>query len=83
MQCELTGPRTVGGYVPAEDLPQLLEFLKESGARIIQAAARAGEGPACTRLLKKIRECATYAAGHGLGYLEAAGIYPVEPQRPR
>jgi hypothetical protein len=25
-------------------------------------------------LLRKIRECASYARRHGLGYLEAAGI---------
>ncbi len=80
LQGELAGERSVGGYVPAEDVPRLMEFLKSRGARIIQAATRAGEGPACARLLKKMRECATYAAGHGLGYVEAAGIRPVEPE---
>jgi hypothetical protein len=39
-------------------------------------AARAGEGPAAGALLRKIKECATYAAKEGFGYLEASGIEP-------
>ena len=34
------------------------------------------EGPAATALLRKIKECAVYAARHGLGYLEASGVEP-------
>jgi hypothetical protein len=70
----------VGGFVAPEEVPELLDWMKENGARIIQAAARHNEGPACSLLLKKMRECATYAQRHGLGYLEASGIEPVEPE---
>jgi hypothetical protein len=76
---ELESSRDVGGYVAPEHVPALVEFLKARGARIIQVAARHGEGPRCQRLLRKIRECASYAERHGLGYLEAAGIAPVGP----
>lgn len=73
---EILRPRQVGAFVPPEEVPGLNEFLAEAGARIIQVAAREGEGPACTTLLRKIRECTTYAAQNGLGYLEASGILP-------
>ena len=76
LHLELRGPRDVGAFVPANDVPQLLSFLSSEGARIIQVAARFGEGPACTTLLKKMRECATYAERHGMGYLETSGIVP-------
>lgn len=71
---ELCGPRDVGAVVLPGEIAALLEFLEEHGARIIQAAARAGEGPAATALLRKIKECAVYASRHGLGYLEGSGI---------
>jgi hypothetical protein len=78
--CEMERARDVGGFVSPEDVPDLLDWMKENGARIIQAAARHGEGAACSTLLKKIRECAAYARRHGLAYLEASGIEPVEPE---
>lgn len=71
---EIPGPRAIGAYVPPGEVGQLLEFLLEAGAGMIRAAGRHGEGPACTVLLRKVRECATYAKRHGLGYLEASGI---------
>jgi hypothetical protein len=74
LRAELDGPRCVGGFVSPQDIPGLLEFLGSQGSRIIGAATRQGEGPACSLLLKKMRECATYAQRHQLGYLEAAGI---------
>ncbi len=73
---EIQGPRGVGGFVAPGDVSRLLMFLNDSGARIIQVATRYGEGPDCTTLLRKIRECATYAERRGLGYLEACGITP-------
>lgn len=69
-------PGDVGGYVPPGRVEELLEFLACCGAVIIRAATRAGEGPACSMLLKKIRECARYALRRGRGYLEASGIVP-------
>ncbi len=81
LHLEIGAPSDVGAFVAPDDVPRLLDFLNLHGAKIIQAAAREGEGPACTTLLRKIRECASYAAQHGLGYLEASGILPpdVEP----
>lgn len=76
LHVEIRGRLDVGAFVAAEDVPALLDFLNDAGARIIQAATRQGEGPACTTLLRKIRECATYAERHRMGYLEAAGILP-------
>ena len=58
------------------DVPGVLEFLSAQGGKIIAAAAQFGEGPACAALLRKIKECATYALKHSLGYLEASGILP-------
>ncbi|HKB14924.1 MAG TPA: hypothetical protein VKF62_02615, partial [Planctomycetota bacterium] len=58
------------------DVPGVLEFLNAQGGRIIAAAAQLGEGPACGSLLRKIKECMTYAAKHKLGYLEGSGILP-------
>ena len=55
---------------------EYFEFLNAQGGRIIAAAARSGEGPACAALLRKIKECAAYAMKHGLGYLEGSGILP-------
>jgi hypothetical protein len=81
---ELEGERCTGAFAPPEEVPRLLEFLIANGAAIIRMATKHGEGPACTVLLKKVRECLTYAAQHGSGYLEAAGIHPphhVEEQR--
>jgi hypothetical protein len=76
---EITSSQSVGGYVPPEGAPSLVAFLKKNGASIIQAATRQGEGTRCTVLLRKIRECATYASCHGLGYMEASGIEPIGP----
>lgn len=73
---EISRPNQVGAFVAPEDVPDLLGLLADAGARIIGVAARQGEGPACTALLRKIRECATYAARRGFGYLEASGILP-------
>ena len=74
LKVEAKGARDVGGFVAPDDIPRLLAFLAGEGARIIQAATREGEGPACTLLLRKMKECATYAKRHGLGYLEASGV---------
>ena len=52
----------------------LLEFLNTEGTKIIRVATQHGEGPACTTLLRKIRECAAYATRHEMGYLEASGM---------
>jgi hypothetical protein len=75
---ELKRARDIGSFVAPEDIADLLAFLGDSGARIIQAAARHGEGSTCSTLLRKIRECATYAQRHSLGYIEACGIRPIE-----
>ena len=75
---EMNSPRAVGAYVPPREILSLLDFLHQHGARIIQVAARHGEGAACAALLHKIRECASFASRHGMGYLEAAGIDRVE-----
>ena len=72
----LDGPRAVGAFVAPDDVPELLAFLNAEGARIIQAATRAGEGATCSTLLRKIRECAHHAKRHGRGYLEASGLLP-------
>jgi hypothetical protein len=72
--CEVRQARDVGAFVSPADVPRLLSFLNAEGARIIQIATRHGEGPACATLLRKIRECASYAASHSMGYLEASGI---------
>jgi len=74
---ELRDGQDVGAFVPPSDVPRLLEFLQFEGAKIIRVAARHGEGPSCATLLRKIRECAEYAASHDRGYLEASGIRPV------
>jgi len=73
---ELLRPRDVGAFVAPGEIDQLLQFLAEHGARIISAAARGGEGPMATALLRKIKECAVYAQRHGFGYLEGSGILP-------
>jgi hypothetical protein len=72
----LDGPRAVGAFVAPDDVPELVAFLNAEGARIIQAATRAGEGAKCSTLLRKIRECAHHAKRHGRGYLEASGVLP-------
>ncbi len=76
LHLEVTGARDVGAFVAPQDVPRLVDFLDQQGARIIQAASRQGEGAACTTLLRKIKECATYAVRHQLGYLEASGVVP-------
>lgn len=75
---ELRRPKDVGAFVAPGEISQLLLFLAEHGARIINAATRGGEGAMATALLRKIKECAVYAQRHGLGYLEASGITPPE-----
>ena len=74
---ELRDGRDVAAFVPPSDVSRLLDFLKTEGAKIIRVATQHGEGPSCTTLLRKIRECAEYAAAHGRGYLEASGIRPL------
>jgi hypothetical protein len=74
---ELGDGRSLGAYVQPDDVPQLSALLNAQGSRIIQAATRAGEGPRCATLLRKIRECLCYAERHGMGYLEATAIHPV------
>lgn len=73
---ELEGELAIGGFASPADVPALLDFLVINGSAIIRVATRHGEGTACTALLKKIRECLTYASRHGMGYLEAVGIFP-------
>jgi len=79
---EVDGPRGVGAFVAPADVQNLLDFLASAGARIIQAATRHGEGAACRTLLRKVRECATYAARHDFGYLEASGVLPPDRDPP-
>jgi hypothetical protein len=78
LKLEMDGPHAVGAFVAPAEIDKLLDFLGMQGARIIGAAARAGEGPTATVLLRKIKECATYARKNGLGYLEATGVLPPE-----
>lgn len=73
---ELGSPRSIGAFVPPAEVLRILDFLTTQGTSIIRAATRQGEGPACATLLRKIKECATYASRHGYGYLEASGIHP-------
>jgi hypothetical protein len=75
---ELRRPKDVGAYVAANEVGSLLTFLSDHGAKIINAATRAGEGATATSLLRKIKECAVYAQHHNLGYLEACGVVPSE-----
>ena len=75
---ELRGAVGVGAFVLPSEIGQLVDFLATHGAKIIGAAARAGEGPMATSLLRKIKECAAYAQKHGFGYLEAGGVWPPE-----
>jgi hypothetical protein len=75
---ELKRARDIGTFVSPGDIPKLLSFLNNEGARIIRAAARHDEGATCATLLRKIRECARYAERHGMGYLEACSIRPIE-----
>ena len=75
---EIDGPRRLGAFAAPPDIPQLLDFLNACGARLIAAAAQRGEGPARTLLLRKIKECATYAAKHGWGYLESSRLLPTD-----
>ena len=73
---ELAREKDVGAFVAPGEIGQLLQFLSEHGSRIIHAATRAGEGAMATALLRKIKECATYAQRHQFGYLEASGVLP-------
>jgi hypothetical protein len=74
---ELRDGRDVGAFVPPSEVTALLGFLQTEGAKIIRVATQHGEGPNCATLLRKIRECAEYAAAHGRGYLEASGVRPL------
>ena len=76
LHLELRKPKDVGAYAAPADVPEILDFLQASGAKIIGAATRAGEGPRATTLLRKIKECAVYAQRTGAGYLEASGLVP-------
>ena len=75
---ELKRSRDVGAFVGPSEVPDLIQFLADNGAKIITAATRGGEGAMATALLRKIKECAVYAHRHGFGYLEASGILPPE-----
>ncbi len=79
---DATAEQAIGGYVAPGDLPGVVDFLKQQGGTLIQAATRHGEGGRCARLLAKIRECMSFAVEHGRGYLEATGIEPVGPATP-
>lgn len=70
---ELRGEGQLGAFVAPDDVDELLQFLNGEGSRIIRAASEHGEGKTCATLLRKIRECLSYSAMHGLGYLEAGG----------
>lgn len=76
LSTEISGPRGVGAFVEPADVSELLAFLGAHGARIIREASRHGEGAPAAALLKKMRECATYAEIHGFAYVEASGIVP-------
>jgi len=76
LSAELEDRRSVGGYVAPERVEELVEFLSEHGAAIIRIAARHGEGPRASSMLRSMKEAAVYAHRHGLGYLEASGILP-------
>ncbi len=80
LSIEMKQERSVGAYVAPHDVQELIDFLSDYGARIIQAASRHGVGATCKTLLRKIRECACYAQKSGGGYLEASGIQPIGPQ---
>ena len=82
MGVELSSEQSVGAFVSPADVPELQAFLSTNGSKIIQVASKHGEGPACRTLLRKIRECVTYAERHGMGYLEASGILPPDLQAP-
>ncbi len=77
MATELRDGRDVGAFVAPSDVPGLLSFLQTEGAKIIRVASQHGEGGSCATLLRKVRECAEYAAAHGRGYLEASGVRPL------
>jgi hypothetical protein len=74
---QMRGPCDLGAHVPPRHVPEVLAFLVEHGGRMIQVATRQGQGPLCTRVLRKIRECLRFADRHGIGYLEASGIHPL------
>lgn len=73
---ELKPGRSVGAFVAPGDIPDMLDWLHTQGGTIIRIAAQHGEGPACESLLRKMRECATYASTRGHAYVEAAGMIP-------
>ncbi len=77
LHVELDSDRDLGAFVAPRDVPELLDFLTLQGGRIIQVATRHGAGDVCASVLRKIKECAAYAARHEMGYLEASGIGPL------
>ena len=76
---DVANDQSIGGFVAPQDIPELLAFLKDNGARIIQVGSQHDVGAACSTLLRKIRECACFALRAGVGYLEASGILPFQP----
>ena len=76
LHVELQGPKDAAAFIAPVDVPRLLDFLGVNGSKIIRAATQHGEGATCTILLRKIKECASYAELHGMGYLEASEILP-------
>lgn len=68
--------RSLGVWVPPERVPDLVDWLNGYGARILRAASEFGETDAVRSVLRKMKECATFAIRHGAGYLEAGGIEP-------
>ena len=80
LSVDVADERSIGGYVAPQDVPELVTFLNDHGARIIQAGSQHGVGATCKTLLRKIRECACFAERAGVGYLEAGGILPIQPE---
>lgn len=74
LHVELDSARDIGAFVAPRQVPELMDFLTLQGGRIIQVATRHGAGDVCQSVLRKIKECAAYAARHEMGYLEASGI---------
>jgi len=77
---KVSDDRSLGAYVAPGDVSELLIFLNENGSRMIRVAARNGGAAACKTLLRKIRECACFAGRAGVGFVEAAGIFPIGPE---
>lgn len=74
LRLELPASRGVAGFVAPSDVPALVDILRDRGALIIKEATKQGEGPACSALLRAVRECATWAGRRGFGLLEATAV---------